>query len=37
MHCLARGDFAACGKAKRAVNKQMKQVQTLVAQKLALR
>ena len=33
LHCFARGDFAACGKAKRAVNKQMKQVQTLIAQK----
>ena len=37
LHCFARGDFAACSKAKRAVNKQVKEVQNLVAQKLALR
>lgn len=37
LHCFARGDFAACGKAKRTVNKHMKTVQALVAQKLALR
>lgn len=37
MHCFARGDFAACGPAKRKVNKYMKAVQFLVAQKLAAR
>lgn len=37
VHCFARGDFAECGKAKRKVAKQMKAVQLLVAQKLALR
>ena len=36
-HCFARGDFAECGKAKRKVAKHMKEVQFLVAQKLALR
>jgi hypothetical protein len=35
-HCFARGDFTKCGKAKRKVAKQMKEVQFLVAQKLAL-
>lgn len=36
-HCFARGDFDECSKAKRRVAKQMKEVQYLVAQKLALR
>jgi len=36
-HCFARGDWAACSKAKRKVAKCMKEVQYLVAQKLALR
>jgi hypothetical protein len=36
-HCFARGDWAECAKAKREVAKCMRQVQTLVAQKLALR
>lgn len=36
-HCFARGDFAQCGKAKRKVAKHMKEVQFLVAQKLAIR
>jgi putative hemolysin len=36
-HCFARGDFAECGKAKRKVAKHMKEVQFLVAQKLATR
>lgn len=34
-HCFARGDWTACSTAKRKVAKQMKQVQFLVAQKLA--
>lgn len=37
VHCFARGDFAACSQAKRRVNKLMKEVQFLVAQKLAAR
>ena len=36
-HCFARGDFQECGKAKRKVGKAMREVQFLVAQKLALR
>lgn len=36
-HCFARGDWTECSKAKRKVAKHMKQVQFLVAQKLALR
>jgi hypothetical protein len=35
-HCFARGDWAACSKAKRKVAKCMKEVQYLVAQKLAV-
>jgi len=37
VHSFARGDFAECSKAKRKVAKQLKQVQLLVAEKLALR
>lgn len=36
-HSFARGDFAACGPAKRRANKLMREVQFLVAQKLAAR
>ena len=36
-HCFARGDFKECSKAKRKVGKAMREVQSLVAQKLALR
>lgn len=36
-HCFARGDWTECSKAKRKVARQMKQVQFLVAQKLAIR
>jgi hypothetical protein len=36
-HCFARADWTECSKAKRKVAKHMKQVQYLVAQKLALR
>ena len=36
-HCFARADWTECSKAKRKVAKHMKQVQHLVAQKLALR
>jgi hypothetical protein len=35
-HCFARGDWTACSKAKRKVAKCMKEVQYLVAQKLAV-
>jgi hypothetical protein len=37
VHSFARGDFAECSKAKRKVAKQLKEVQLLVAEKLALR
>lgn len=37
VHCIARGDFSECAKAKRKVGKHMKEVQSLVAQKLAIR
>ena len=36
-HCFASGNWTECSKAKRKVAKQMKQVQYLVAQKLAAR
>jgi hypothetical protein len=36
-HCFARGDWDECSKAKRKVAKHMKEVQYLVAQKLATR
>jgi len=36
-HCFARGDWTECSKAKRKVAKRMKDVQFLVAQKLAAR
>jgi hypothetical protein len=35
-HCFARADWTECSKAKSKVAKHMKQVQFLVAQKLAL-
>lgn len=36
-YCFARGDWTECSKAKRNVAKRMKDVQFLVAQKLAAR
>jgi len=36
-HCFARGDWPACTKAKRVVAKRMREVQMLVAEKMALR